>query len=654
MSGNWLHNVKHVTPGEAIEAGVVGRPDRTLEERTDYLKDRLDAAELGRALFDADATIAPDVLPGQPVYWNYAAQRYEKALAAVETDPESQTLVVQPSSDCVGLCFNKKAADRGDIVLRGLVVFPNLDSSVGQTVEPGRYFLSGVEAGKLVKQKPAVTVTVCHVQGPRDNCADALRVIVAPQFKDYIDDHTHYRFDLVPAPAGTAGTVTADGVTRHVITAADPNLPGWLPADHESFAGKAPTGAAFGYNMARHPALARVWPPIPIQSVAMLWDKGVDLIGATEIPLGLAGLAVCDVNGIWWMSDCAADVPWPTDYPRDPPTAGTSECPRDEAMRVVVVFLRMLLGNDRSVVTSLTHAVNSPIEVLNCDNVPATTGDLKLDLDLQEVDCPPLLETDHELGNKQGGKVYSDVVAADPAANINKNQLKKSWVTEGIIAHNLEQLQITGTWQRPLTDEEKLYHNFIDGDGNPVAATIYAQQGLLKIAFDNQLADREISPQIVRLNDAVERLYMDIPYLGLPGGQESSLRLRLNVPYVNLNGVDSLRMVVRVQLFGRGGALSGDPTSLPTLIMTKRILTAPGNNIVPLPNEAEEVQIPFPADQQLISLLRDRAVQKDSGSFDVNPGDTVLVTIQRPYSSADVYPEVGILRVSGIISLATS
>ena len=63
MSGNWLHNIKHVTPGEPVQAGVVNRPDRTLEERTEYLKDRLDASAVGQAIFDHNATIATDVLP---------------------------------------------------------------------------------------------------------------------------------------------------------------------------------------------------------------------------------------------------------------------------------------------------------------------------------------------------------------------------------------------------------------------------------------------------------------------------------------------------------------------------------------------------------------------------------------------------------------
>jgi hypothetical protein len=286
MSGNWLHNLKHVNPGEPVQAGVVSRPDRTLEDRTDYLKDRLDAAALGRVLVDSDATICSSVLPGQPVYWNWVEKRYEPALAAVASDPETQVLLVQPSSDCVGICLRKRSETLGDIVLRGIVEIPDLANAIAGSITPGRYYLSATDAGKLVKQKPPVTVTVCHVQGPKDSCTTVPRVVVMPHIRDFIDEHTHYRFDLVPLQAATA------------------NDPGWLPASHPTFNGKAPTGAAFGYNLSQHSALSNVWPPLPIQSVAMLWDKGVDHVGATEIPLGSTGLAVCDTNGIWWMSDC--------------------------------------------------------------------------------------------------------------------------------------------------------------------------------------------------------------------------------------------------------------------------------------------------------------------------------------------------------------
>lgn len=633
MSANWLYNIKHVVPGEAVEAGVVGRPDRTLEERTEYLKDRLDAAELGRALFDMDATISPDVLPGQPVFWNYASHRYEKALAAVEVDPTSQALVMQPSSDCVGICYKKKASDRADIVLRGIVEIPELTNAIGPTIAPGRYYLSAVEPGKLVHQRPPVTVYVCYVQGPKDNCADVPRVVVMPHVRDFIDEHTHYRFDLVCRPAGTIELTTVDGQEQVDIVEPNPDLQGWLPADHAVFGGKAPAGAVFGYNLSKHLALSRCWPPLPIQSVAMLWDKGEELVGATEIPLGRNGLAVCDINGIWWMSKCATDVPWPqelTEFPDPPPV---SECPRQEVMRLAVVYIRMLVGNDRSVVTSLVPAYHSPIEVLNCDNLPAKTGDLQLDLHLQTIDCAPL-------GIPFGGKVFNDVVE--------KHKLKRSWVAEGIVAHNLPQLTVSSQWQRPLTTQEKTDLDF------PAGETVQAYQGLVRLDFDNQYADREILPQIVRLNDAVERLYKDIPYLGLPPAQESSLRLRFNIPYVNLLNTTNLRLLIRVQLFGRGGPLSGNPVALPTLNMTHRILPAPGNTPIPLTPESEEYQLVWPSDGQAILLLRDQAVEKDSNDFGVEPGDTVLVTIQRPYLNGDVYPEVGILRVTGIMFKATT
>jgi hypothetical protein len=635
MSGDWLHNIKHVTPGEPVQAGVVGRPDRVLEARTDYLKDRLDAAELGRALFEMDATIASDVLPGHPVFWNAATQRYEKALAAVSGDAESQAFVTQPSSDCVGLCFKKKSETRGDIVLRGLVEFESADiaNSVTVPIESGRYFLSAAEPGKLSRQRPPVTVSVCHIQGPNDSCTTRVRVIVMPQFKDFLEDHTHYRFDLVATPAGTNTVELVDGQERHRILSPNAELPGWLPADHAVFEGKAPAGALFGYNLSKHPSLARVWPPIPIQSVAMLWDKGAEQLGAAEIPLGTNGLAIADTHGIWWMSDCYGDVPWPTNYPENATAQDGDECPRAESMRVVVVYLRMLVGNDRRVVTSLAPAVASPIEVLNCDNMPATTGDLKLDLNLQEIDCEPLGET-------AGGKVYGEIV--------DKHKLKKNWVTEGVVAHNQSRLAVTGTWNRILTEQEKLDLNI----STDQAVTAY--QGLVKINLDDQAAEREISPQIVRLNDAVERLYMDIPYLGLPEAQESSLRLRLNIPYVNLGSGDSLQMTVRVQLFGRGGSLAGTPTALPALEMTKRTLAAPGEDVIALAPDSSETALTFPADSQTIALLRDKVVQRDSESFLVSPGDTILVTIRRPLNPSDVYnAEVGILRVSGILFTAT-
>lgn len=638
MSGNWQYNIRHVQPGEPVQADIVGRPDRTLEERTEYLKERLDASELGRAIFEVDATISPDVEVGHAVYWNWTTQRYEKALVAVEIDETTQVFTVQPSSDCVGICYRKKSADRADIVLRGLVTFENLDNSIGATVAPGKYYLSAVEAGKLSKQKPPVTVVVCHVQGPRDNCSDKLRVIVMPQSRDYVEEHTHYRFDLVPRPAGTNTVVTVEGDQRHQITSPNAALQGWLPADHATFrrdpndpaTNYAPPGALFGYNIKKHTALNRVWPPIPVQSVSMLWDKGQSLAGATEIPLGAAGLAICDVNGIWWMSDCYADVPWPADY--DPETSFPDntgdECPRGEVMRVVVVYLRMLLGNDRSVVTSLAQdtdqvgdeLITSPVAITNCDDLPATTGDLKLNLDLQ-IRTPEAL----------GGQVLKNVV--------NRHQLTRGWVSEGVITTTPQFITVTGSRppssRRNLTNTEKAAFGITSPDAVPL------HQGIVRIDYTDNLVEREIAPQIIRLSDTVERLYNDIPYLGFPTAQSSLLRVRLNVPEANLD--QNLKMKIRVRLFGLEAGL------LPELYMSYRRLPRPGLAGLALPGNAAEVDLDFSDSSR--TLAKDIVVECNSAEFCVEAGDTVLVTIERRGgTNEDQYgSDVGVLRVAGIV-----
>lgn len=729
MSDNWPYNIKHVTPGEPVQAGIVGRPDRTLEERTEYLKERLDAAELGRAIFEVDATVSPDVLPGQPVYWNWATNRYEKALVAVEQDPNTQVFFAQPSSECVGMCYRKKAADRADIVLRGLVIFNDLTNAIGPTVEPGKYYLSAVEPGKLSKQKPPVTVVVCHVQGPRDNCSDKLRVIVMPQTRDYVEEHTHYRFDLFPKPCGTNTVYTDDdGKERHRIDNVNPELQGWLPADHPTFrrdpndatTNYAPPGAIFGYNLKKHNAINRVWPPIPIQSVSMIWDKGLNLVGATEIPLGGSGLAVCDVNGIWWMSDCKGDVPWPENWtPNYNTGAGFGdECPRNEVMRVVVIYLRMLLGNDRSVVTSLVQDVDevdgetivAPVAITNCDDLPASTGDLKLNVDLQFAKFEAL-----------GGQAVKGVA--------NRHQLARGWIAEGIVTTTPTYLTVTGTRSvpRPVTisvAEEAIFtcaeHGFtvgtkvrlfadaasvlpagvlanteyfvLDKDlttnsfklsttakGTPLATSaagagtykvvsgryltdqektslgistannIPVHQGLLRIDYTDDLVEREISPQIIRLSDTVERLYMDIPYLGFPAGQNSLLRIRLNVPEVNVD--QNLKMKIRVRLFGRAGDTS--PVALPPMYMSYRRLARPFSSALQL--ATVDTDISFLEDTSLPThpaLLPDKVVERDSEEFDVEAGDTVLVTLERRDNNS-YDNDVGVLRIAGIVRSAS-
>ena len=640
MSGNWLHNIKHVTPGEPVQAGVVNRPDRTLEERTEYLKDRLDASAVGQAIFDHNATIATDVLPGHPVFWNYTSHRYEKALAAIEVDQTTSMFVVLPSSDCVGMCLRKRSATLGDIVLHGIVDMPDLANAIAAPITPGRYYLSAVEPGKLTKQRPAITVSVCHVQGPKDTCSDVPRVVVMPATRDFLEEHIHYRFDLYARPASDTTTLVAPGGI-HIVEDANVALQGWLPASDPSFNGKAPAGAVFGYNMTTHTALANVWPPLPVQSVAMLWDKGIARVGATEIPLGSNGLAVCDVNGIWWMSNCYGDAPWPATYDSSVVVESTNavppECPREEAMRVVVVYLRMLIGNDRSMVTSLKPGVDSPVVITNCDGIPATidhpmTGDLDLNLNLQL-----------EAGESVGGQAIKAIVH-------NGRRLKKGWIAEGAFTTS-QRLTIRGsrTGENPRRAVNNAELALLGLPPNPLAPlppTYLLEQGVLQIDYTDDDVDREIAPQIIRLSDTVERLYMDIPYIGLPTGQESLLRVRLNVPSTIAG---PLHMRVRVQLFSRGGTQTVEALVAP-LYMTYRLLPMPATLT------GRQALITTETDSDVgfwpsagLELPIDTVAQVESEPFVVAVGDTVLVTIGRT-AEFHTLAEVGVLRITGLVA----
>jgi hypothetical protein len=622
MSNNWLYNIRNVVAGEPVQASVVNRPDTALEERTNYLKQRLDAAGAGQALFDSDASIAPDVKEGQPVFWNATTQQYELALAAVENDETTQTLVIQASADCLGIVYRKKSPTLGDIVLRGIVQLPALANAVDGTIEPGRYYLSSETPGKLVKQRPPATVGVCYVQGPKDNCSDNPWVVVMPQVRDFLESHIHYRFELVPRAAGTI--VTSNGKVS--ITAADPTKQGWLPANHATFRGKAPAGAVFGYNIPAEMALLRVWPPMPMSAVAMLWDKGQNRVGATEIPLGRDGLAICNANGIWWMSDCVGDVPWSagissSSSSSSSSTQSTPECPRDEQMRVIVVFLHMLFGNDRNVVVSLEPAVNSPFKILNCDGLPAKTGCLTIDLDLN------LTATD----GATGGNVLKRIDAG--------TKFKSGWVTEGLVSGSAP-IVITGSAgasvTRTLTAAEKTALGISD------AGAVLAHQGLVKISFNDALVERELSPQIIRLSDTVERLYKDVPYIGFPVGQDSLIRVRFNVPSAGLGS--GLKLIVRAQFLG---LVAG---TLPLLPGTYRRLPRPATG-ASTALVTTDTTLTFASGR---AVTADTVVEVESAAFTVAEGDTVLVTLRRSLFGgvADAYlGEIGLMRLSGIVSV---
>lgn len=340
MAGQtWQSDVHHPEDGEPVDARTSGRAGRALEQRTAYLKARLEALEGGQAVVLWEQTVAEDVRVGMPVYFDPANARFDKALAAVDTDAAG-VLAGAATADVVGVVSYKHNATLADVVVAGRAVI-DLTESAGAAAAGGRYFLSGREAGKLTLQRPGVSVPVLVAAGADDV------VYVNPQLRDLADSHLHFKIDLYTQPAGELSPPEAGG--RHTIADPDPNDPGWLPAGHEAFGGAAPAGAKFGYNLAQHPELERLWPPLPAEAAALVLFRAEDGGYGVELPLGPGGVAVVDEAGLWWMSDCNGDVPWAADLNTAPSlssslvssSVGADDCPRRPARRLVLTFAKV-------------------------------------------------------------------------------------------------------------------------------------------------------------------------------------------------------------------------------------------------------------------------------------------------------------------------
>jgi hypothetical protein len=143
---------------------------------------------------------------------------------------------------------------------------------------------------------------------------------------------------------------------------------------------------------------------------------------------------------------------------------------------------------------------------------------------------------------------------------------------------------------------------------------------------------------------------MDVPYLGFPQGQDSAVRLRFNVPYVNLPSGGALKIKMRVQLFTRAGTTSANGP-IPPLQMTYRVMqkiepTDAGFDLIDSDvTTGTGGAALFPINLQ---APRDYVIERESLAFSVTAGSTVLVTFKR-LGSDTTLGEAGIVRISGIL-----
>ena len=270
--------INFVREGEPVAAGVTNRPTQQLQQNINYLWEVLSASGLGSTIVIRRATVDASVKVGQPVYFSSSSKAFEQALATVASGTVDGHVVAAESAQVWGVVLQKLSSTLADILVSGYSAL-NLSEAVTGTVTAGLYYLSGSTPGKLVNTRTPVTIPVLRADGNGN-------VLVLPQFADFIDRHVHYKFDLVCQPAGTYTEPALNA--RHSISVPDATLPGWLPAGHASFNGTAPAGAMFGYNLAAHPALKNVWPPLPASEAYLEFDRGTTGFTGCTIPFCVA------------------------------------------------------------------------------------------------------------------------------------------------------------------------------------------------------------------------------------------------------------------------------------------------------------------------------------------------------------------------------
>jgi len=596
MAGSWNQNIKFIQDGERVDANVSGRPDRSLGDRTQYLKDRIDAQDNGQAIFAFDVAVAPSVAVGQVVYWETINQRFEPAISSVYLH-DGMSLVNSVTANAVGLVYSKTSDTVATLLLSGKA---SLDISAAVTggTPAGRYYLSGLVPGHMEVGVSGGLLIL--INDGNDN------VYVQIQSKDLSENHQHHKMELYMSPAGVPDVQTVHGTARAVITDPDITLSGWLPASHEHFQGVAPPKAAFGYNLSAHLELSRQWPPIPPESASLTvfvaLGEALNNMGL-EVPTGPNGLVVIDVNGIWWMSDCDGEAPWQSYYnssTSDGSSISYPECPRNAQSRLVIYFQKVKYGKGSTTVTSLrTDSATSPLVITNLDGNPASAGDLTI-----SFDNTLLIST----STAEGSLVLKNVV---------NSTFTRGRVIEGLIASN-GSVSLTSTASRVY-----------EGD------TIH--QGIVSIEANMEGVERILLPQLARLIDCKERYENDIMYLGFSAGIESSVRYKFRLP-----GADSFptNAKLKIRLWLTGDALTA---SFPTLIISyRRLPRAVTQAAIP----TLDTYVPFVTG---MALSMDYYIEKDSGQFSVEESDTVMITITRQV--ADGYlGEVGIIDAVAILS----
>jgi len=559
-----------IVNGLPVNADTINTRLEALYQNDLYLKQVLDYFEMPSGLIRC-VEVDPASQKGQPVYYSDVSGRYELAYYS-ETGGSLDT-----NAQVWGIIVKKESNDKALILIDG--IYPvDLTAAIGTPNYSGKLFL-GDTPGELTGT-PAGETPVFVLSASGDGS-----VLFRPWTGEHLGTIAQWKHSLVCEAAGTGSITDCVGS----IASANDALPGWLPADDASFGGTAPAGAAFGYNIAADFSLESRWPLKYPNSAHLDFDRGCHLaIGGTSVPMGADGLAIIDENGIWWMNDCAQDLPWDP----NPGTPSNDSCPRTLAKRLTLHMAAPAGGGNSAEGGSAVSLVSTHPAFRfvkeNTDTL-ASVGALNL-----TFSAANLIGTNTD---------YSGLALK----SVNGNVIDRGPVVTSIKAGNGISISSDSAYE---SNGDRYFH---------------------EVELSAELAgQRELLPGTTALNKATEERTLGTLGIGLPARRLSSLTSMFVVP-ADLTGPVTLSFRTWTMANFASGSGTG---SAETLNVTLKTLEppAPTTNATLIVEET----LTLPACAIANSVVEEQV----SSTFQATPGSVLYITVERESASVDYIIEV--------------